>query len=138
VKRIILAVVVGATVAACGDREMARDSDPEVVPVEMDTLTWFREGHTVEHAGLRWVMVGPPVYEPLALTRVGDFQGTPLYAERGVASPPRRIYIPVGGGYWQMLEQGQAVAPADTATDMGPVPGPEGDEMPPAPEGVEP
>jgi hypothetical protein len=126
-------IVVAAGVlflAACPD---AREpGEPPVEPVDVDTLAWFGEGRTVEHAGYRWVIVGPPVYEPLALTRVGEFEGTPLYAERSVASPQRRLYIPVGGGYWQMLERGEAAAPA-TPADAPPE-----EAVQPGTEGVEP
>jgi hypothetical protein len=126
-KRIVLLAFVGAVLVACGDRDAGADGE-EVVPVDMDTLSWFQQGQVVEHAGHRWVMVGPPVYDPLALTRVGDFQGTPLYAERGVASPPSRLYIPVGGGYWQMLERGEGVAPGESPPEVDVQPGTEGVE----------
>jgi hypothetical protein len=114
-RRLLLVAVMAGLAAGCEDPRRA--GEPELRPVDFDTLAWFREGRTVEYAGHRWVMVGPPVYEPLALTNVAEFEGTPLYAERGVTSPPRRIYIPVGGGYWQMLERGAPPAepPAEGA-----------------------
>jgi hypothetical protein len=128
--RLMLVALIGLFTAACPDRD-TRAGEPQVDPVDVDTLAWFGEGRTVEHAGYRWVIVGPPVYEPLALHQVGDFEGTPLYAERGVASPPRRVYIPVGGGYWQMLERVEGLSPADPAEAM------DGDVQP-GTEGVEP
>lgn len=127
-RRLLLIALIGSIAPACGDRDPEHDGEPEVRAVEMDTLAWFSEGRAVEHAGHRWVIVGPPVYDPLALTHVGDFEGTPLYAERGVASPPRRLYIPVGGRYWQMLERGQGVAPVDSPADTAVQPGTEGIE----------
>lgn len=108
-KRLFLVALIGLLAAACPEREGSPAGEPSVQPVDVDTLAWFGEGRSVEHAGYRWVIVGPPVYEPLALTQVGEFEGTPLYGERGVASPPRRVYIPVGGGYWQMLERVDAM-----------------------------
>jgi hypothetical protein len=126
--RLMLVAMVALVTTACPDREARPNGEPAVQPVDMDTVAWFREGRVVAHGGYRWVITGPPVYEPLALTRVGEFEGTPLYGERSVASPPRRIYIPVGGGYWQMLERGQAEAPADTPPDVDVQPGTEGVE----------
>jgi hypothetical protein len=127
-QRLILIAILGLATAACPDRDARSAGEPGVEPVDVDTLAWFGEGRTVEYAGARWVIVGPPVYEPLALERVGDFEGTPLYAERGVASPQRRLYIPVGGGYWQMLERVETMGPGEI---------PEG-ELQPGTEGVEP
>lgn len=98
-------IVVAASVllfAACPDPD-ARD--PGVETVNMDTLSWVQDGRTVEYGGNRYAPVGPPVYEPMALTHTGEFEGTPLYVERGTAAPQRRLFIPVGGGYWQMLER---------------------------------
>ncbi len=133
--RMILVTVIALAVAGCPEPE-TRAGQPPVESVDMDTLSWATEGRSVEHGGARWVMVGPPVYEPLALTQVGNFEGTPLYAERGVAEPQRRLYIPVGGGYWQMLERGQAIDPAEAPGDVpGGVPGldPVGDPRQDAP-----
>lgn len=78
-----------------------------VEPVDFDTLTWFTEGRTVEFQGRTYIVAGNPVYDP-AVERVGEFEGTPLYAEPGVASPPQRLYIPLENDYWQMLEAGAA------------------------------
>lgn len=127
-RRVILVAIMGLCVAACPDQE-ARPGEPAAEPVDVDTLAWFGEGRTVEYQGYRWVIVGPPVYDPLALERVGDFEGTPLYGEQGVATPHRRLYIPVGGGYWQMLERVDTPGPGQ--------PPPEGDVQP-GTEGVEP
>jgi hypothetical protein len=125
-KRIVPVAVLALALAACPDTRPG--GEPGVEPVDVDTLAWFGEGRTVEHAGYRWVIVGPPVYNPAALTRVGDFEGTPLYAQRGVASPQRRMFIPVGGGYWQMLERGEAVTSAEPPSDGDIQPGTEGIE----------
>jgi hypothetical protein len=124
----MLVAAIAVLTVGCPDRDTRVAGEPAVEPVDVDTLAWFGQGRAVEHAGHRWVIVGPPVYEPLALTRVGEFERTPLYAERGVTAPPRRIYIPVGGGYWQMLERGEAVAPADAQPDTTFQPGTEGVE----------
>lgn len=111
--RVIVVALLGLATAACPDTRPG--DEPPVEAVSLDTLSWAVEGRTVEHEGGRYAMVGPPVFEPVALTRVGEFEGTPLYAERAVASPPRRLFIPVGGGYWQMLEY---VAGREPATPM--------------------
>jgi hypothetical protein len=126
--RLVLVALLGLLTTACPDRDARMDGEAPVEPVDVDTLAWFGEGRTVEHGGYRWVIVGPPVYEPLALTRAGDFEGTPLYGQRGVTAPPRRLFIPVGGGYWQMLERGEPVAPTDTPPDGNVQPGTEGIE----------
>lgn len=123
-RRLILVMLIGVAVAACPEPD-ARAGEPPIEPVDMDTLAWAVEGRSIEYGDARWVMVGPPVYEPLALTRVGEFEGTPLYGERGVASPARRIYIPVGGGYWQMLERGQPIEQGEVPPD---------DDLPPGPD----
>lgn len=128
-QRLILVALIGLATAACPDRP-ERPGEPAVEPVNMDTLAWVMEGRVVEHEGGRWTIVGPPVYEPVALAHIGEFEGTPLYAERGVATPPRRIYIPVGGGYWQMLERIATMDPSE-ATEADP-------ELQPGTEGVEP
>lgn len=128
--RLMLIALIGLFTAACTDTD-PRTGEPGVEPVDVDTLAWFGEGRTVEHAGYRWVIVGPPVYEPLALHQVGEFEGTPLYGERGVATPQRRLYIPVGGGYWQMLERVEGMGPGDPAEAL------DGDVQP-GTEGVQP
>jgi hypothetical protein len=125
--RVTLVAALALLVAACPDRDAHEEGDG-VRPVDLDTVAWYRDGRAVEHDGYRWVITGPPVYEPLALTPAGDFEGTPLYGERGVAPPPRRLYVPVGGGYWQMLERGQPETPVDTPPDMDVQPGTEGVE----------
>lgn len=129
-KRLVLTGLVIVIMAACGDPDADRTGEPAVEAVDVDTLAWVMQGRVVEHEGSRWVMVGPPVYEPLALTHVGEFEGTPLYAERGVATPQRRLYIPVGGGYWQMLERVATMDPSQ-AIEADP-------EIQPGTEGVEP
>jgi hypothetical protein len=129
-QRLIMVALIGLTAAACPDRDAERTGEPAIEAVSVDTLAWVREGRMVEHEGGRWVVVGPPVYEPLALMHIGDFEGTPLYAERGVASPQRRLYIPVGGGYWQMLERVETMDPSQ-AIEVDP-------EIQPGTEGVEP
>jgi hypothetical protein len=109
----IMMVALGALViAACPD-QTARTGDPAGHPVDLDTLTWVTEGRVVEHEGSRWTVVGPPVFEPMALEHVGEFEGTPLYAERGTVSPPQRLYIPTGAGYWQMLERADPLEPEE-------------------------
>lgn len=129
-QRLILIALIGFATAACPAGDEARAGEPDVQPVDMDTLSWVLEGRVVEQDGGRWVLVGPPVFEPLALTRIGEFEGTPLYAERGVAAPQRRLYIPVGGGYWQMLERAETLDPT-RATESDP-------EIQSGTEGVEP
>jgi hypothetical protein len=126
-RRIMSVSFIGLVVAGCPDRE-SRPGEPATEAVSMDTLRWAVEGRAVEHGGARYAPVGPPVYEPLALARIGDFEGTPLYAERGVASPVRRLYIPIGGGYWQMLERADGLGPAepDREGDAQVQPGTEG------------
>jgi hypothetical protein len=125
--RLTLVAALALLVAACPDRDAHGDGEA-VRPVDLDTVAWYSEGRAVEHGGFRWVVTGPPVYEPLTLEQVGEFEGTPLYRERGVATPPRRMYVPVGSGYWQLLERGQPEAPVDTPPDVDVQPGTEGVE----------
>ncbi len=122
-RRVVAVLILALSTTACPEDAARTADEPPVEPVDMDTLAWFQEGRVVEYAGHRYVIVGPPVYEPLALTRVGEFEGTPLYTERAVADPPQRLFIPVGGGYWQMLERGEGVPPTDA-------PPPEGEDQP--------
>jgi hypothetical protein len=116
--RLILAIATVLLLAACPDPDARGAGEPPLDAVEMDTISWVQEGRVVEHGGNRYAPVGPPVYEPLALTHVGDFEGTPLYAERGTAAPQRRLFIPVGSGYWQMLERLEGMDPPAPGTDV--------------------
>lgn len=96
-KRTTTMLLAGLLLGACGDTDA-----PEVEPVQMDTLRWFSEGRTVEFQGRTWIVVGAPMFDPM-VEYVGEFEGTPLYAEIG-ATTPSALYIPVGGDRWQRLE----------------------------------
>jgi hypothetical protein len=122
--RIMMVALAALVVAACPDQP-ARTGEPTGDPVDLDTLTWVVEGRVVEHDGSRWAMVGPPVFEPLALEQVGEFEGTPLYAEPGTVPPFQRLYIPIGSGYWQMLDRVETADPVEPA-DPDVQPGTEG------------
>lgn len=138
--RITILALAALALPGCGDgeppdraeepapaQEVERAStENDVETVRLDTVTWFTEGRTVEFQDGTWIMVGEPVYDPI-VERVGEFEGTPLYARVGVAAPAA-LYIPVGGNYWQRLEPttapsveepGDTAEPADTAAGEG-------------------
>jgi hypothetical protein len=116
--RVIVVAAAVLLLAGCPDPDAGEPGEPPVEAVQMDTVSWVQEGRMVEHSGNRYSPVGPPVYEPLALTHVGEFEGTPLYAERATASPQRRFFVPVGGGYWQMLERMDLMDPPAPGADV--------------------
>lgn len=117
--------------SGCGDTDVANRGgelapgeeiedmglERDVEAVGMDTLAWFREGRTVEFNGRTWIIAGEPVFDP-AVEHVGEFEGTPLYAEVAVTPPYAGLYIPVGDDYWQRLEPSSA-PPAPTTADTG-------------------
>lgn len=121
-KRAAILILAGLA-AACGDtdvdggREAVADTAIDVEPVNLDTVDWFTEGRPVEFAGRTWLVAGEPVIDP-AVERVGEFEGTPLFAEVNTAQPYNELFVPLENDYWQMLEEGPVeardTAPADT------------------------
>lgn len=123
----MMLVMTGLAVVACGDTDVANRGgelapgeeiedmglERDVEAVGLDTIPWFTEGRTVEFNNRTWILAGEPVYDP-AVEYAGEFEGTPLYAEVGVASPGE-LFIPVGDDYWQMLEA--TTAPPASAAD---------------------
>lgn len=115
---------------ACGETDVdgarqAMDTVPAVEPVDLDTVDWFVEGRTVEFDDRTWLVAGEPVIDPV-VERVGEFEGTPLYAEVNTMEPYNELFIPLENDYWQMLERGPAAAdtlPVDTTVPMDSVPG---------------
>ena len=81
--------------------------------VTIQNAPWFREGGILEFNGRQWIISGEPVFDP-AVEQVGEYQGTPLFAEPNVAPPRSRLFVPLGDDYWQMLEP---VTPADVTDD---------------------
>ena len=121
-KRIPILVLVTFMAAACGEtdvdggREAVADTTLQVEPVNLDTVAWFTEGRDVVFNDRTWIVAGEPVIDP-AVERVGEFEGTPLYAEVNTAPPYNALYVPLEDDYWQLLEEGPdvPVEPADTA-----------------------
>lgn len=130
-RSITMIVAAALVLSGCGDTDVPnrggelapgeeiedRGLERDVEPVEMDTLRWFRDGRTVEFNGRTWIIAGEPVWDP-AVEHVGEFEGTPLYAEVAVTPPYRGLYIPLGDDYWQRLEPSSA-PPAPTPEDTG-------------------
>lgn len=141
--RIGAVALLATMVAACGDTDVANRGE-EIAPgqeiedsgveldvqaVELEAQPWFRQGGTVSFEGRTWLLTGEPVYDP-AVEHVGEYQGTPLYAEVGTAAPYRELFIPLENDYWQMLTP--ATEPGEdtvTAPSRG-VPGVEGEGNP--------
>ena len=113
-KRVPILVLVTLMTAACGDTDVDRggeamtDTTPAVEPVQLDTIDWFTEGRDVMFNERSWVVAGEPVIDPI-VERVGEFEGTPLYAEVNTAPPYNALYIPLEDDYWQLLEEGPDV-----------------------------
>lgn len=55
--------------------------------------------------------IQPAPLDALQVTHAGEFEGTPLYAEVGVAAPFSKLFIPLEDDYWQMLTPGQRTGP---------------------------
>ncbi|MFO7894114.1 MAG: hypothetical protein R6U63_10280 [Longimicrobiales bacterium] len=125
-KRAAILLLVGL-VAACGDtdadgaREAALDTTLTVEPVDLDTVDWFIEGRVVEFNDRTWIPAGEPVIDPV-VERVGEFEGTPLYAEVNVSPPYNELFVPLENDYWQLLEEGATTpttGPMDTVPEGG-------------------
>jgi hypothetical protein len=124
-------LLITLVLAGCGDTDVANrggELEPgqeiedmgmerDVEAVDLDTVAWFNEGRTVEFNDRTWIVAGEPIFDP-DVTYVGEFEGTPLYAEVGVSSPYNGLYIPLENDYWQFLEEGGVPAP-DTADTTG-------------------
>ncbi len=127
-KRVAILMLAGL-IAGCGEtdvdggREAALDTTIEVEPVDLDTVDWFTEGRTMVFAGYNWIPTGEPVYDPAGIEKVGEFEGTPLYAEVGTMSPYTKLFVPLPNDYWQTFDRAAAttrpVAPSDTAPEGG-------------------
>lgn len=125
-KRAAIFALAGLAALACGETDVdggrqMLDTVPEVQPVDLDTVDWFVEGRTVEFDDRTWLVAGEPVIDP-AVERVGEFEGTPLYAEVNTMEPYNELFIPLEDDYWQMLEEGPpepdpAAAPMDTVAE---------------------
>ena len=117
-KRTAILMLVSLVAAACGDtdvddgREAMADTTLQVEPVDLDTIAWFTEGRVVEFNERTWIVAGEPVIDPI-VERVGEFEGTPLYAEVNTTSPYNALYVPLEHDYWQLLEEGPDV-PVET------------------------
>ena len=120
-KRVAILIVAGL-VAACGDtdvdggREAMMDTTITVEPVQVDTLDWFVEGRTVEFDDRTWIIAGEPTIDPV-VERVGEFEGTPLFAEVNTNPPYNELFIPLEDDYWQLLEEGPPPPPDTLAGD---------------------
>lgn len=118
-KRTAILMLVTLVAAGCGDtdvdggREAMADTTIEVEPVDLDTIAWFTEGRDVVFNDRSWIVAGEPVIDPI-VERVGEFEGTPLYAETNTAPPYNELYVPLEDDYWQLLEEGP-----DTPGEMG-------------------
>lgn len=118
--------------AACGDTDVANRGDDvqpgqeiedsgvelDVDPVDLEAQRWFREGGTVEFGNRTWILAGEPIYDP-AVEYVGEYEGTPLYADVNTAQPYRELFIPLEHDYWQMLQPTQQ--PGETETFEAPM-----------------
>lgn len=102
---------------APGEERSTHELEREVQPVELDTLPWFNEGRTVAFNGRDWIVVGEPIYDPI-VEYVGEFDGTPLYAEVNVAPPYTQLFIPLDMDYWQLLEPA-TTSPQPATEDTG-------------------
>lgn len=88
--------------SAAPGQEIEGGTQVAVEPVDLQAQRWFRESGLVEFGGRSWLITGEPVYDP-AVERVGEYQGTLLYAEVGTARPYGALFIPLENDLWQML-----------------------------------
>lgn len=128
---LVAALAVALTVAGCDDTDRPNTGEEiapgeeledggvevDVEPVVLEEQRWFREGGTVEYNGRTWILQGSPVYDP-AVTYVGEYEGTPLYAEVGTSAPYDELFIPLEDDYWQLLIPTGDDFGADTASDV--------------------
>jgi hypothetical protein len=94
--------------------ELGGGANRGVEPVDIQAQRWFREGRTLEFGDRRWVAVNEPIFDP-AVAYVGEFEGTPLYAEVNMSPPYSKLFIPLENDYWQVLEQGRGTGPDSLA-----------------------
>lgn len=113
-----MAMIVLAALLTVGCEETdAPGAENGVEPVDMDTVAWLNEGRTVEFNDRSWILTGEPVYDP-TVEHVGEFEGTPLYANLGVTPPYSALYIPLDMDYWQRLEPVGASPMPETDTGV--------------------
>ncbi|HSH45659.1 MAG TPA: hypothetical protein VK966_07370 [Longimicrobiales bacterium] len=135
----ILLILAGA---ACADTDVENTEEArerlgngdgvelEVTSVDLESQRWFREGRAVEFGNRKWIITGEPLYDP-AVTPVGEFEGTQLFAEVGTSAPYSKLFIPLENDQWQMLTPGSPGEPGEGDVPQG-VPGVEdvGDPRP--------
>ena len=103
-----------------GAESEAQGANVDVQTVDLESQRWFRESGTVDFDGRTWILSGEPLFDP-AVERVGEYQGTPLYAEVNTAQPYSELFIPLENDLWQMLVPGDAGNPVGNpaGTDEG-------------------
>lgn len=121
---------------APGEERDGAPAELEVEPVDLEEQAWFREDGTVEFGGRSWSLSGEPIYDP-AVEYVGEYQGTPLYADVNTMQPYSELFIPLENDLWQMLVPEPANLADTLPGEMRGVPGidPVGDPADPDDEG---
>lgn len=73
---------------------------PVAAPTYAGSTDWFQRQQPITYRGRRYPPYGPLRVLPRSLlTRVGDYEGTPLFAERGVRNGVVAVlYVPVRPG----------------------------------------
>jgi hypothetical protein len=86
------------------------EAHPGTAPTYAAGATWFINNEPVTFGGRRYTQFGlPRVIGTTEVTRIGEFQGTGVYAEAGATGTPDVIYLPVRPGCEFQPFQKQAV-----------------------------
>jgi hypothetical protein len=76
------------------------DVYPTTVPTYASGATWYINNDSITVNGEEYVRFGVArvITPPSQLTRVGEFQGTPIFGQTGEAAPQQVLYVPLRPG----------------------------------------
>ncbi|MGH7564936.1 MAG: thrombospondin type 3 repeat-containing protein, partial [Gemmatimonadota bacterium] len=90
------------------DEAPEEEADAAPLTVCLDDRPWDRPGITIAFDGRLWQQLGPP--EPITLdnlTRVGEFDGVPIYVASAAERPYSDLWVPRCSGAYQLyVEEG--------------------------------
>lgn len=114
-----LGLVLSALACSRGNRNQGSSLMEDTIPTyNPDTLAWVEQSRPVVFDDRGWLRTGESVVSP-SVVRVGQFEGTVLFAPADESPPYQHLLIPVGDRRWQMLEPISRLPEpgADTAGD---------------------
>ena len=76
-----------------------RTANPATAPAYAAGATWFIQTDSLRYNNQTWVKYGlPRIAQPSEMSRIGDVQGTSLFAAAGRAAPYDVIFVPTRPG----------------------------------------